>query len=366
MKTTRAGVNRRRLFGLGSAAAVTLAAPAIARAETPVVWKMATAWPKNSRGGGANARRLAETVAALSGGRLTIQVFAAGDLAAPAELFNAVAAGKAELGHGSSALWPVRDPALHFFSGVPFGLSGHEHAAWLRFGGGQALWRRACEPFGVLPFFAGSTGVPSSAWFRRPVASLEELMDISMRAEGLSGELWRRLGANITSMPEAGVVEAFRSGSIDAAELSGPWSDYDAGLASVVRNYYLPGFRAVGPALELIVNRAAHDALPDDLKAVVRGAVAASAMETYADFTYNNITSLPFIQDAGVVTRELPNPIVRAAGRECSALLSEIAGQSPMAAEVYESFNAFRKKAVAYTAAGDAVALRLRQVGLGT
>jgi TRAP-type mannitol/chloroaromatic compound transport system substrate-binding protein len=211
----------------------------------------------------------------------------------------------------------------------------------------------------------GSIGVPSSAWFRRPVGSVEDLMNIAMRADGLSGELWRRLGANISTMPENGVVEAMRDGSLDAAELSGPWGDYDTGLASVVRNYYLPGFRAVGPSLELITNREAYDALPDDLKAVVRAAASASAMETYADFTYNNITSLPLIQDAGVITRELPNAIVRAAGRESAALLSELAAQSPMAAEVYESFNAFRKKAVAYTAAGDAVALRLRQVGLG-
>ncbi len=365
MKKTRAGVDRRRLLGIGGAAAASLAAPAIARAETPVIWKMATAWPRNGRGGGANARRLADWIQTLSAGRLTVEVFAAGEISAPGDVFDAVSAGTAELGHGTSSDWRARDPAFHFFAGVPFGLSGHEQAGWLRFGGGQSLWRRAYEPFGVLPFLAGSTGVPSAAWFRDPIAEVGDLMNVPMRAEGLSGEIWRRLGANIEAIPEAGVASALRSGTVVAAEVAGPWRDYDVGLAAVVENYYLPGFRAVGPTLELIVNRVAYDRLPDDLKAVVRGAAAAAALEAYADFTYNNIIVLPLVRASGAVARELPNPIVRAAGREADALLSEVAGRSPMASETYQSFIDFRKRAVEYTSAGDAVALRLRQVGLG-
>lgn len=360
----RSGPDRRRVLGLAAGLAGGLAAPAVARADVSVTWRLSTAWPKDSRGGGINARRLADQIAALSGGRLTVQVFAAGELADPSELFDSVAAGAAELGHGTSADWPVRDPAFYFFSGVPFGLSGHEQAAWLRFGGGQSLWRRAYEPFGVVPFFAGSIGVPGAGWFRDPVTEPGDLMNLPMRAVGLSGELWRRLGANIVAMPPEGIAAAFGSGAIAAAEFMGPWRDYDIGLAAVAKNYYVPGFRSIGPSIELIVNRKAYDSLHDDLKAVVRTAASASAMETYADFTFNNINVVQPLGAAGVSVRELPSAIVRAAGREAEALIAEIGTRSPIATEAYRSFVAFRQKAMAYTSAGDESALRLRNLAL--
>ncbi|MEX2319400.1 MAG: ABC transporter substrate-binding protein [Bauldia sp.] len=356
--------DRRRVLGLAAGLAGGLAAPAVVRADTSISWRMATGWPKDARGGAANARRLAEMIGSLSGGRLTVQVFAAGELADPSELFNAVAAGAAELGHACFAESPVRDPAFHFFSGVPFGLSGHEHAAWLRFGGGQALWRRACEPFGVVPFHAGSIGVPGAGWFREPVSRPADLVNLKIRSAGLSGELWRRLGASIVDLPREGITEAFAAGAIDAAEWMGPWRDYDLGIAAVAGNYYVPGFRSVGPSIELIANRAVHDALPDDLKAAVRVAAGASAMEAYADFTYNNINTVQTLQAAGVSVEELPMSIVQPAGRESEALLRELGTRSPIAGETYRSFVAFREKADAYAPAGDEAALRLRRLAL--
>lgn len=364
MSSSSPDPNRRRVLGLAAGLAGGLAAPAVARADAPVTWRMATAWPRDARGGGVNARRLADLVGALSGGRLSIQLFGAGEVVGAAELFDAVSDGRVQIAHGTSADWTARDPAFHFFSGVPFGLTGHEHAAWLRFGGGLALWRRSCEPFGVVPFHAGSLGVPAAGWFVNPVAGPEDVAGIAMRASGLSGELWRRLGAGIVPVPRDDVVAAFESGAIVAAEFMGPWRDYDLGLAGVAKNYYVPGFRPLGPAVEVMVNRAAYDSLSSELKAAVRAAAAAAATETYADFTYNNINTLPALEAAGVTVRELPEPIVRAAAREAAALIAEIAAQSPIAGEAHRSFVEFRKRANAYAAAGDEAALRLRKLAL--
>jgi TRAP-type mannitol/chloroaromatic compound transport system substrate-binding protein len=357
--------DRRRVLGMTAVGlAGGLAAPAIARADAPIAWKMATAWPKDAPGGGSNARRLSEIIAAMSGGRLTVQPFADGELVAASELFDAVSAGTAELGHGTSARWQKRDPSFHFFSGVPFGFLGHEHAGWLRFGGGQALWERAYEPFGVLPFFAGSFGTLAAGWFRNPIVNLGDLEGLTMRSEGLGGEIWRRLGVNVVALPRQHILPAFKAGTIDAADWVGPWGDYDLGLASAAMNYYVPGFRGIGASIVLMANRAALDALPDDLQAVVRGAAAASAMETYADFTYNNISFLTPLAEAGVAIRNLPDSVVRAAGREAEALLREIAATSPAAGEAYESFVAFRAKAVAAAAHGDLAALHMRALAL--
>jgi TRAP-type mannitol/chloroaromatic compound transport system substrate-binding protein len=341
-----------------------LAAPAIARAADKLTWRMTTAWPKGEAGAGENAVRLAEMIGTLSGGRLSIQVFAAGELVAPAEMFDAVAAGTVELGHATSSAWQGRDQAFHFFTGVPFGLTGHEHAGWLRFGGGQQLWELAYEPFGVVPLFAGSFGPQGAGWFRKEIATPFDLKGLRMGIGGLGAEIMHRLGVTTVSLPREEMLDSFRTGTIDALEWINPWNDYGAGLSEYAKLYYMPGFQGIGAAIELMINRAAHDGLPDDLKAVIRHAAMASAMETYAEYTYNNIAVARPLLETGVALRTLPDPIVRTLARESEALLKEIAASSPMATEVYRSFVTFRAKATAYAKTGDLAVLQMRQIAL--
>jgi hypothetical protein len=87
----------------------------------------------------------------MSAGRLTIKVYAGGELVPPLEVFYAVSRGTAELGHGAAYYWKGKVPAAQFFTAVPFGLSTSEMNAWLSKGGGQALWDEAYAPFGVKP-----------------------------------------------------------------------------------------------------------------------------------------------------------------------------------------------------------------------
>lgn len=360
----REGPNRRRVIGMGVGVAGGLAAPTIVRANDKHVWRMATAWPKDERGAGTNAGRLAEMIGTLSGGRLTVQVFAAGELVAPGDLFDAVAAGTVELGHASSDAWQGRDQAFHFFAGVPFGLTAHEHAGWLRFGGGEQLWERAYRPFGVVPRFAGSFGPQGVGWFRKEISTPFDLKELRMGIGGLGAEIMHRLGVETVSLSREELIAAFRAGDIDAIEWTSPWNDPGAGMADYASLYYMPGFQGNGAAIELIINGAAHEALPVDLKAVVRHAAMASAMETYADYTYNNIAVTQALAENGVEVRTLPDAIIRTLARESEAVLKEIAESSPMATEAYLSFVSFRAKAAEYAKTGDLAALQMRQTAL--
>ena len=60
---------------------------------------MVTSWPRNLPGPGMNAQRLADRIGQLSGGRLTVQLFAAGELVPALQVLDAVYAGTAEMGH---------------------------------------------------------------------------------------------------------------------------------------------------------------------------------------------------------------------------------------------------------------------------
>src|SRR5690606_2808069 len=119
----------------------------------------------------------------------------------------------------------LHDALPIYFTGVPFGMMAPEMAGWLQFGGGQALWDEAYAPFGVVPFYAGSSGVQAGGWFRKEVNSLDDLKGLKFRIAGLGGEVMRRLGASVVLTPPGEIFTAMKNNTIDAAEWVGPWND---------------------------------------------------------------------------------------------------------------------------------------------
>ena len=360
-------INRRSvLTGLVAGGAAGLASPAIVQAQETITWKMAMSWPKQVPGVGVNGVRFAERVNQMSDGKLTIKVFGAGELVPPLEVFDAVSSGAADCGHATPYYWQGKDQSFHFFTGVPFGLTQMEHVSWLRYGGGQALWERAYEPFGVTPFYAGSSGTQAGGWFAKELKTLDDLKGLKMRIAGLGGEVLRRLGASVVMLPPTDIFAALQAGTIDAAEWVGPWNDLAFGLYKVVGNYYMPAFHELGPALEVIVNTEKLNALPDNLQAIVREAAMATSLDTMADFAFHNMTSLgPLLEKEGVTLRSLPDDMTMVLAKESAIVLKEIADSSPLSGEIYKSFVDFRKMASDYISVSEAEALRTRKLALG-
>ncbi|WP_419903945.1 TRAP transporter substrate-binding protein [Kiloniella sp.] len=360
-------MNRRQaLSALTLGAGASLAAPSLARAQDKIVWKMAMSWPRNAPGVGVNAQRLAEMITTMSGGRLTIELYAGGELVPPFEVFDAVSSGVAQMGHATPYYWQGKDKAFHFFTGVPFGLTVAEYTGWLYFGGGQELWQRAYEPFGVLPFYAGSSGPQAGGWFRKEINSLSDLQGIKMRIAGLGGEAMRKLGVNVVLLPPGEIFSAMQSGTVDAAEWVGPWNDIAFGLYKVANYYYMPAFHEIGPALEATVNKEAFEALPGDLQEIVKRAVMASANESYADFTYGNVKSFaPLLAKEGVQLKTFPEDVMQALYTASEESLVEISETSPLAKEIYDSFTDYRKESNHYAKASELAALKMRASSMG-
>ncbi|HBN49724.1 MAG TPA: ABC transporter substrate-binding protein, partial [Thalassospira sp.] len=154
-------------IGAGAAVAATVAAPAIVSAQESLNWRMVMPWPKGTPGLGTNAEKFAAMVKEMSNGRLNISVFGAGEIVPPFECMDAVEQGVVEMAHGTPYYWQGKNPALNFFSTIPFGLTAWELSAWLRFGGGQELWEEAYAEFNVVPFYAGNSGMQAGGWFNK-------------------------------------------------------------------------------------------------------------------------------------------------------------------------------------------------------
>ncbi len=350
----------RRTLLAGAAGAGAALGSSPARGADAHQWKMVTSWPKGAPGVGTSADRLAAKINEMSGGRLTVSVYGAGELVPPFEVFDAVSSGTAEMGHGASHFWSGKDPAFNYFTGLPFGLTAHERIGWLNFGGGQALWDETYAPFGIRGFFAGSSGVQAGGWFREPLETLDDLQGLKMRIAGLGGEVLRRLGVSVTLMPPGEIFGAMKSGAIDAAEWVGPWNDLAFGLSDVAKHYYLPAFHEPGPALECLVNLEAFEALPADLQAIVREAASAAALESLGEFAFYNAQAFATLDELGVTVHTWPEDVVDALRSSSEDVLMELSTANDLCRRIHASYDAYRQKAVAYADASEREMLRLR------
>ena len=351
---------RKFIATAGVGIAGTLAAPAIARAQT-VKWRMVTSWPKRLPGPGLSAERIAERIRTLSGGRIDIAVYAAGEVVPAFEVLGAVGNGVADIGHTASFYWQGKMPAAAFFTTVPFGLTPSEHVAWIEAGGGQALWDELYASFGVKPFMGGNTGVCMGGWFRRELKSLADLRGLKLRSLGLGGEVYRRLGATPQTTPPAEILSSLQSGVIDGAEFVGPGTDIALGLYRVAPFYYYPGFNKPNGTGECIVALKVWDALSADLQAIVAHACATEANYALAEMERLNAQALDaLVKDHGVKLTAFPDDLVAAARQQAVDVVGDIAARSDIAGQVHASYAAFRTRNAPWSRISIEAVLRAR------
>jgi TRAP-type mannitol/chloroaromatic compound transport system substrate-binding protein len=319
--------------------------PAIAQGVREL--KMVTTWPKNFPGLEASAERVAQSITALSGGRLQVKVFAAGQLVGAFESFDAVSSGVADMYHASEIAWEGRSAAFPYFCNVPFGFTASEINAWVYYGGGQVLWDELSAGFGLKPFLCGNTGAQMGGWFTKELTSIESYKGLRYRMPGLGGEVLRRLGAVVVNLPGGEIIPSLRSGAIDASEFVGPWNDMALGLHKAAKYYYYPGFHEPGAALSLAVNKRLWDSLSDTERSLIETAAAAENNLSLAEFTANNAAALEvLVNDPAIQIRKLDDSILQSLGKVSGEVLAETSRRDDLTRRVYDSFMKFRMATV--------------------
>lgn len=351
------------IAGASIAFGAAVSAPAVARAQTRR-WRMVTSWPKRLPGPGMSAERVAQRIAALSGGAIEITVHAAGEVVPALEVLDAVGSGVAEFGHTAAFYWQGKQPASAFFTTVPFGLTPPEHTAWVEAGGGQALWDELYAPFGVKPFMAGNTGVCMGGWFRAEIGGLDSLKGLKVRSLGLGGEVYRRLGATPLTTSPAEIITSLQSGLVDGAEFVGPGSDIALGLYRVAQFYYAPGFNKPNGTGECLVSRKVWDGLDAQTRAIISHACAAEAAFALNEMERLNIEALKALTgEHKVQLRQFPAPVVSAARGQARDILDGIARTGDIARRIAESYLSFRERSAAWTEISLQAAFMARAAG---
>ncbi|MCL4767539.1 MAG: TRAP transporter substrate-binding protein [Hyphomicrobiaceae bacterium] len=285
---------------------------------------MVTAWPKGLPGLGTGAESLAKRITEMSDGKLSVRVFAGGELVPPNQTFDAVQAGTAEMGHDIAGFHLGKHRAFTYFFGVPYGMSHAEHIAWLHHGGGQALWDELSAQFGVRSFAIGNIGTNIFGWFRKPILSVGDMQGLKMRMPGLGGDVIRKLGAQALVLPGGEIYTSLQTGTIDAAEFTGPANDLALGFHQAAPYVMYPGIHEAGPVQQVVINKQKYDTLTPSVRRIVDIACQAADEDMLAEYQWINSQAIRTMVDKhGVKFTRLPEDVLKALGKASGDVLLE-------------------------------------------
>jgi TRAP-type mannitol/chloroaromatic compound transport system substrate-binding protein len=274
-------VRRRFLVAAGAAGAATLAMPRVSVAQA-MRWRVQSAWQPRELFH-EFALDYARKVDAMSGGRLKIDVMAAGSVVLPLQISDAVHSGILDGGHGVAALRYNKHKASALFGTPPsFGWDSQGFLAWFYYGGGEALHTELLNDIlrlNLVGFLYFPMPTQPLGWFRKEIRSADDLRGVRYRISGLSAELFRAMGAVVTMLPSGETVAAIERGVLDATASNNPSTDVQLGLPEVSRHYMMASHHRQAEAFELIFNKPKFDALSSELKAILRQAAFAASSD---------------------------------------------------------------------------------------
>ncbi len=337
------------LAAAGAGTGAIAGAPAV-HAKSKFRWKMVTTWPPRFPVFQTGAEAFAKKVKIMSGGQLSIQVFAGGELVPPLGVFDAVTSAAVEMGHGAAYYWAGKAPEAQFFTSAPFGFTAQQMNSWMYYGGGLDLWREIYSGFNLVPFPAANTGVQMGGWFNKKINSIEDLKGLKMRIPGLGGKVMSKAGVNVVLLPGGELYTALERGVIDALEWVGPYHDLKIGFHRAAKYYYYPGWQEPGSLLELIVNKKKWDSLPKELQQIVSTAAAEANLLSLAELEVKNSAALrDLTAKYKVKVLKYPDDVIRKLRSLANETYEQTSKQNKKFGRVYTAFKTFANQIKPWT-----------------
>jgi TRAP-type mannitol/chloroaromatic compound transport system substrate-binding protein len=314
-------------------------------AQPKIQWRLSTAYPPVLDQLQGAAQRLAKAVEEMSGGRFRIEVFPGGQIMPPFACFDAASQGTIQAFMGSGQYWTDKEPALEWFTTIPFGMNPEGMAAWYYQGDGLKLLEETYAAFNLVPRPGPAFAPQMGGWFRKKINTIGDFKGLKMRIPNLGGRVYARAGATTVLTPAAEIYAALERGVIDVAEWVGPHDDIKLGLHKTARYYYYPGWHEPGTTNKIGFNKKAYDALPVDLQRMLDHATAAVQVDGLTDYHVKNAIALERLKTefkGKVEILQFPTPMLRDLKKFAAEVVKEESEKSPMARKVYASFTRFQ------------------------
>lgn len=220
-----------------------------------------------------------ERVYEMSGGRLVIDMYYAGDLVAPGEVFEALRAGAIEMANLTATLFRGAVPVGWICpnSLPPFIWRSTEDFYELYHRKGlDDLMREGLAEVGIHMLNHHAVG-NTYFWSSIPLYGVDDLEGFKVRFFGAMSDTMEAFGASPVFLPHPETYMAIALGTLDGSGTAW-WIYRDLKLYEVAPYFIGPPWQTPQPMVNFI-SLEAWEALPDDLKAIVDAADMVLALE---------------------------------------------------------------------------------------
>ena len=349
--STDTQVSRRKFLGAAAATATGAAAlgfPMISKAAAPVSLRFQSTWPAKDIFH-EYAVDFSKKVNDMSGGSLKIEVLPAGAVVKAFDLLDAVSKGTLDGGHGVVAYWYGKNSAVALWgSGPAFGMDANMVLAWHYYGGGKELLEDVYKSMNmdVVSMLYGPMPTQPLGWFKKPITKAADLKGLKYRTVGLAVDMFKDMGAAVNPLPGGEIVPALDRGLLDAAEFNNASSDNLLGFPDVAKICMLQSFHQPSEQFEILFNKKKYDALPGEMKGIIKYAVEASS----ADMSWKAIDRyskdyIDMSEKKGVKFYKTPDAILQAQLASWDKITAAKSAENPAFKKVMDSMRAFAGRA---------------------
>jgi TRAP-type mannitol/chloroaromatic compound transport system substrate-binding protein len=348
---TAQGGRRRFLKGSAVAAATAgtavIAFPMIARAQTPIIMRFQSTWPVKFL-----YQELAvdwtKKVNEISGGRLRIDMLPAGAVVPALQVVDAASKGTLDGAHGLPGFWFGKNTAFGLYGAGPdFGLDGNQLLGWVEYGGGKELYAeiQAAAQLDLVSFLFAPVPCEPMGWFKKPIRSPADVKGLKFRTAGLAVDMFNALGMSTVQLPPGDIVPSIDRGVLDGAEFASSTDDRIMGFPDVAKFYLQQSYHMSNNFCEIMINKKKYEALPDDLKMVLRNASLAASSEMQwkcMQRMSQDFIELQTIHKVNIY--RTPKPILDAQLKAWDEVIKKRSVDNPLFVKVIESQKAWAKR----------------------
>jgi TRAP-type mannitol/chloroaromatic compound transport system substrate-binding protein len=328
--------------GAGTSAAPTI----ISRAET-ITWKVQSGWAGNDI-----FQELfldwKTFVEEMSAGRIRIDALPVNAVTNINGAIDAVHSGTLDGAHHVPAYYYGKDHAVSLMgTGPMMGMSGQMWLAWYYYGGGQALYEKLVQQklrLNVVSLFHMPMQNQPLGWFKNEIKGPDDFKGMKFRTVGLATGIYQGLGASVVSVAGAEVASSLDRSVIDAAEFNNTTSDTVYGLPDVRKVLMARSYHQPSEILEISLNKTKYDAMPADLKAIMKYAAWAESANGEWKFMDKNSRDYAALAAKQVRVFKTPQSVLEAQLKAWDTVVADESKSNPDFVAILDSQKAWAQR----------------------